>query len=160
VNSKWVSKLAPWSVVIVVIGGCGSVLYPLVQGSLEYQREVAPFHALGGYVTATGGGDMGISAGREGIGSIRLHENVGDQELAGLAPRMERFPNLHALSLSGPRVTDAGLAHLAGLGQLRLLVLDGTRVTAQARSNLKRVLPKLEIHVYGEQAESQGNGHH
>ncbi len=44
-----------------------------------------------------------------------------------LAPRMERFPNLRNLSLSGPRVTDAGLAHLAGLGQLRLLVLNGTR---------------------------------
>ena len=63
---------------------------------------------------------------------------------------MRRFPNLDTLSLSGPRVTDAGLAHLTGLGQLRALVLDGTRVTAQARSNLKRVLPKLEIHVYPE----------
>ena len=148
-SSKLVRKLAPWTAVIVVIGGCGSILYPLVQGSLEYKREVAPFRALGGYVTATGGGDMGITAGREGIGSIRLHENVGDHELASLAPRMERFPNLRDLSLSGPRVTDAGLAHLAGLGQLRLLVLNGTRVTAQARSNLKRVLPKLEINVYG-----------
>ena len=78
---------------------------------------------------------MGISAGRQGIGSIRLHQNVGDQELAGLAPRMERFPNLYTLSLSGPKVTDAGLAHLAGLGQLRLLVLDGTRVNStQVRS--------------------------
>ena len=160
VNSKLVSRLAPWCGVIVVIGGCGSILYPIVQGTLEYKREVAPFRALGGYVTATGGGDMGITAGREGIGSIRLHENVGDQELARLAPRMQRFPNLYVLSLSGTKATDAGLAHLAGLSQLRLLVLNGTRVTQTASSNLKRALPELEINVCGEQTEDQGNGHH
>jgi hypothetical protein len=160
VNSKLVSRLAPWCVVIVVVGGCGSILYPIVQGTLEYKREAAPFRALGGYVTATGGGDMGITAGREGIGLIRLHENVGDQELARLAPRMQRFPNLYVLSLSGTNITDAGLAHLAGLSQLRLLVLNGTRVTQTASSNLKRALPKLEINVYGEQTEDQGNGHH
>jgi hypothetical protein len=160
VNSKLVSRLAPWCVVIVVIGGCGSILYPIVQGTLEYKREATPFRALGGYVTATGGGDMGITAGRQGIGLIRLHENVGDQELARLAPRMQRFPNLYVLSLSGTNITDAGLAHLAGLGQLRVLVLNGTRVTQTASSNLKRALPKLEINVYGEQTEDQGNGHH
>jgi hypothetical protein len=85
-NSKLATRLAPWSAVIVVIGGCGSILYPIVQGTLAYNREEAPFRALGGYFTATGGGDMGITAGREGIGSIRLHDNVGDQELASLAP--------------------------------------------------------------------------
>jgi hypothetical protein len=39
-NSKLVSKLVPWFAVVVVIGGCGSILYPLIQGSLEYKREV------------------------------------------------------------------------------------------------------------------------
>ena len=62
---------------------------------------------------------MGIAAGRAGIAAVRLHENVGDDELAGLAARMKRFPNLRSLSLSGPKVTDAGLARLVGLGQLR-----------------------------------------
>ncbi len=147
-NSKLLSKLAPWCVVIFVIGGCGSILYPIIQGSLEYKREAASFRAVGGYVTATGGGDMGITAGREGIAHISLPESVGDEELAGLAPRMERFPNLYLLSLSGPKVTDAGLAHLVGLGQLRLLVLNGTLVTQKARLNMKRVLPKLKIDVY------------
>ena len=70
-NYKLVSKLAPWCVLVVWIGGCGSILYPLIQGTLEYNREVAPFHAIGGYVTASGGGDMGVTAGREGIRSIR-----------------------------------------------------------------------------------------
>jgi hypothetical protein len=44
-NSKLASKLAPWAVVIFVIGGCGSVIYPLVQGRLESKREAAPFRA-------------------------------------------------------------------------------------------------------------------
>ncbi len=149
-NSKLVSKLAPWCVVIFVIGGCGSLLYPHIQGSLEYRREVAPFHAVGGYVTATGGGDMGLTAGRAGIAAIRLPEGVGDEELAGFAERMQRFPNLRALSLSGPTVTDAGLAHLVGLGQLEELVLNGTRVTQKGRLNLERALPKLKIEVYGQ----------
>jgi hypothetical protein len=147
-NSKFVSKLAPWCFVIVAIGGCGSILYPLIQGSLEYKREAAPFRAVGGEVTATGGGDMGITAGREGIAHISLPESVGDEELAGLAARMQRFPSLYLLSLSGPKVTDAGLAHLVGLRQLRALVLNGTRVTQKATLNLKRALPKLTIDVY------------
>jgi hypothetical protein len=146
-SSKLVSKLAPWCIVIVAIGGCGSILYRLIQGSMEYKREGAPFHAIGGYVTASGGGDMGIAAGREGIARISLPESVGDQELAGLAARMQRFPNLYLLSLSGPKVTDAGVAHLVGLGQLRTLVLNGTRVTQKAMLSLKRALPKLRIDV-------------
>ena len=83
-NSKLVRKVAPWCIVIFVIGGCGSILYPIIQGTLEYKREEAPFRAVGGYVTASGGGDMGITAGREGIADVRLPESVGDEELAGL----------------------------------------------------------------------------
>ena len=149
-NSKFVSKLAPWCGVVFVIGGCGAILYPIIQGTLEYKREVAPFHAVGGFVTASGGGDMGLAAGREGIAAIRLPESVGDEELSSFAVRMQRFPNLRALSLSGPKVTDAGLAHLEGLGQLQQLVLDETRVTEKGRLTLKRALPKLKIDVYGE----------
>jgi hypothetical protein len=149
-NSKLVSKLTPWCVVLFVIGGCGSILYPHIQGSLEYRREEAPFRAVGGYVTATGGGDMGLTAGRAGIAAIRLPESVGDEQLAGFAERMQRFPHLRALSLSGPMVTDTGLAHLVRLGQLEQLVLNGTGVTQKGKLILERALPKLKIDVYGQ----------
>jgi hypothetical protein len=33
-NSKLMRKLPPWSVVIFVIGGCGSLLYPTIQALL------------------------------------------------------------------------------------------------------------------------------
>src|SRR5262249_26037083 len=88
----------------------------------------------------------GNACSKEGVRSTR--HNVGDQELALLVPRMKRFPNLDTISLAGPRITDAGLANLARLGQLRLVVLKGTAVTGQPRSNLQRVLPKLKIDVY------------
>ena len=73
----------------------------------------------------------------------RQFDNVGDAELATLAKRMERFPNLRALGLMGPKVTDAGLAHLKGLKQLTNVYLFDTRVTEQGKTDLRRALPKL-----------------
>lgn len=137
--------IAIWCLAALLLSSCASQLAVLIGASREWRREVAPFEALGGSVTATGGGDMGILAGREGIATIELGEKVGDLELAGLAERMERFPNLHTLCLKGPNVTDAGLAHLKGLRQLRSLILYDTRVTEEAAANLERELPQLTV---------------
>jgi hypothetical protein len=111
----------------------------------EWKSEVAPFEALGGIVTANGGGDMGIWAGRDGVAKIRLGDKAGDLELAGLAERMERFPNLHTLCLEGPNVTDVSLNHLKGLRQLHSLLLYDTLVTQEAAANLERELPRLTV---------------
>jgi len=137
--------IAIWCLVALLMSSCGSQLVLLIGRLREWKSEVAPFEALGGIVTAAGGGDMGIWAGRDGIASIRLGDKVGDLELAGLAERMERFPNLHTLCLEGPNVTDVGLNHLKGLKQLHSLLLYDTRVTEEAAANLERELPQLTV---------------
>jgi hypothetical protein len=109
-----------------------------------WNREVAPFKALGARVVATGGGDMGYLAGKEGVSRIYFNENVGDTELAALAKRMERLPNLDTLVLKGPKVADAGLVQLKGLKQLRSLILHDTLVTENGKSELRRSLPNLQ----------------
>ena len=52
---------------------------------------------------------------------------------------------LRALTLGGTKVTDKGLKHLAGLKQLRELILSGTKVTGKGKADLKKALPKLKI---------------
>src|SRR4051794_25437402 len=110
--------VAIWTIVASLIGGCCSLCAQFIGGFIEFGREVAPFEALGARVVATGGDDFGRGAGREGVSAIYFNDNVGDAVLAKLATRMERFPNLYALRLEGPGVTDAGLVHLKGLKNL------------------------------------------
>ena len=50
-----------------------------------------------------------------------------------------------AVVMRGPKVTDAGLKHLAGLKQLRKLDLTGTKVTDKGKADLKKALPNLKI---------------
>jgi hypothetical protein len=44
-------------------------------------------------------------------------------------------------------VTDAGLAHLKGLNGLRMLRLEGTKVTADGAADLMKALPELKIRM-------------
>ena len=82
-------------------------------------------------------------AGRERVARISFNENLGDAELASFGKRMESFPYLDTVILRGPKVTDAGLAHLTGLTQLTRLVLVDTFVTEKGTSELLRALPNL-----------------
>jgi hypothetical protein len=49
------------------------------------------------------------------------------------------------LSLSGTRVTDAGLKRLEGLKHLRTLVVERTLVTDGGVAQLQAVLPNLRV---------------
>ena len=49
------------------------------------------------------------------------------------------------VTLPGPKVTDAGLKHLARLKQLRKLYVYGTLVTDKGKVDLRKALPRLEI---------------
>ena len=55
------------------------------------------------------------------------------------------LPNLRTLSLAGTDVTDAGLAHLAGLPNLKTLYLGDTQVTDVGVAKLKMALPNVVI---------------
>ena len=45
----------------------------------------------------------------------------------------------------GTMITDAGLAHLKGLTGLRVLDLQGTRITDAGVRALEEALPRLEV---------------
>jgi len=130
--------------VAFLVIGCGCQVVVVIEQFRAWGKVVAPFEALGARVTATGGDDAGRFAGREGVRDIHFGENVGDDELARLIKLMESFPNLDTIVLEGPKVTDAGLAHLKSLKQLRRLILHNTRATDKGKANLRRELPNLE----------------
>jgi len=52
---------------------------------------------------------------------------------------------LSRLSLWGTKVTDAGLVHLKGLGNLKALDLSATRVTDDGVKQLQEALPNCAI---------------
>lgn len=54
--------------------------------------------------------------------------------------------SLRRVILQDTDVTDAGLEHLTEMPQLRELYLGGTRVTAAGVANLRRSLPRCQIH--------------
>jgi len=47
--------------------------------------------------------------------------------------------------LNSTSVSDAGLVHLQGLTQLKVLGLSNTQVTEAGISELKRALPELQV---------------
>jgi hypothetical protein len=51
--------------------------------------------------------------------------------------KVGRLGQLQDLSVSSPRITDAGLAHLQGLTNLSALVLNGTQISDAGLPNLK-----------------------
>ena len=89
---KKIRLLAIGFVLTAVIFETGLLFYSvhvlLFEKPREWIREAAPFRALGARVIASGGGDMGYMADREGIARIHFDENVGDEELAVLAKRI------------------------------------------------------------------------
>jgi hypothetical protein len=52
---------------------------------------------------------------------------------------------LQVLKLQHTRVSDAGLAHLRGLTELRLLVVYDTQVTDAGIRRLRQALPALQV---------------
>ena len=101
------------------------------------------------------GGVVGIDPGGEIKALVKLPKSVfrltridlvnnRDVRDPGL-PAFKDCQNLNVLDLTGTRVTDAGLAHLAGLSELTSLLLAKTRVTAKGVEGLAKVLPRCKI---------------
>jgi Leucine-rich repeat (LRR) protein len=63
---------------------------------------------------------------------------------AGLA-HLRGLTQLKGLNLSSTQVTDAGLEHLRGLTRLTYLHLSNTQVTDASVNELKKVLPNLYV---------------
>ncbi|HLH27373.1 MAG TPA: hypothetical protein VKW77_00575 [Acidimicrobiales bacterium] len=141
-----------------LVGGGACQVAEIVARCRAWDRDVAPFRALGVAVEAREGAGVGRLDTPEDILRIVFHRELGDAEIAALAGRMERFPNLRILVLQGPKVTDAGLAHLQGLKQLQTLVLRDTGVTDAGRAELRRALPGLVQILARSRGESGAEG--
>jgi hypothetical protein len=110
-------------------------------------RIIAHFRSLGGQVFASpwdAPSELQQRVGRDLLGHLRglnlSGTQVTDAELADLAELKE----LKFLWLSNTKVTDAGLAHLAGLTSLRWLGLSKTKITDAGLTHL-RGLQNLQL---------------
>jgi len=80
------------------------------------------------------------------VASISLRgPQIDDAVLAGLIPRMRSTSGLERLELLDTSVTDAGLAELKGLENLKELDLRGTKVSTTAVETLLESLDRLEV---------------
>jgi len=70
----------------------------------------------------------------------------GDEQLARLEPLQL---NLRSLDLGGTKVTDLGLAHLAGMVNLERLHLERTAVTDAGLAHLKNLTQLEYLNLYG-----------
>jgi len=78
----------------------------------------------------------------ERVTSVDLRaKGISDADLAHLSS----LRNLKKLSLSFTQVTDAGLAHVSRSANLRDLALYGTTVTDQGIKGLQKALPHCQI---------------
>jgi Leucine-rich repeat (LRR) protein len=63
---------------------------------------------------------------------------------------LARMSQLRELNLRGSRVTDAGLAQLQGLKNLKTLGLQNTKATKAGAEQLKTSLPNCRIVISGD----------
>jgi hypothetical protein len=73
---------------------------------------------------------------------------------AGLE-HLKGLTDLKILLLVGTPVTDAGLDHLKGLAKLEFVNLSGTQVTEKGIEELQKALPDLSIHRTRRATDSQ-----
>jgi Leucine-rich repeat (LRR) protein len=82
------------------------------------------------------------------------HRPIGDEEMAAVA----EFPDLRRLYLARTRVTDAGLAHLAGL-RLERLSLWHTKITDAGLPVLGRLSSLRALDIHGNPITDDGLAH-
>jgi uncharacterized membrane protein len=80
------------------------------------------------------------------IVNASLSRSFGDAQLASLAPLA---PNIVDLDLAGTRVTDAGLASVATMANLRRLRLDRTSITDAGLEHLAPLSHLQYLNLYG-----------
>ncbi len=78
---------------------------------------------------------------------LEIDEGVGfeDRDLQALAGALQSLPTLRTLSLRGSPITDAGLAHLHGLTQVREFDCMWTNVTDEGIDALQEALPRCHV---------------
>jgi len=100
------------------------------------------------YLTEIDGVQLGGMTVGEGsmdtLGNYARLSTIGDSELEEVA----QLPAMHGVTtlfLAGTVVTDAGLKHLTGLSNLRVLDVGFTQVSEKGMHDLQESLPECEI---------------
>jgi hypothetical protein len=111
---------------------------PVVVGA-DNQREqrvaLALIQSLGGQVREV----------EDRITDVTLGATITDGELSRLSEHLERQNDLELLNLRGANITDMGLKHLYGLGQLKRVLLDESGVSYAGVADLRSRLPGCQI---------------
>ncbi len=122
-----------------------------VEQYAEQQALVDEIKALGGatevesveWLGQTIGSDFATVMDR--LASVRLSgEQVDDEALLSIAPKLRRQAGLHHLALVHTRVTAVGLRELHRCENLREIDLTGTKVSSEAVAALLDALDRLE----------------
>lgn len=71
--------------------------------------------------------------------------DVSDDEVATFAKLLTAFPKLTTLQIKSAKITDAGLAHLKNLTQLKELTLEGTKVTDPGVAEFQKAMPQIKL---------------
>jgi hypothetical protein len=69
------------------------------------------------------------------------------------------FTHLHDLMLQGPKMTDAGFAHLKGLREMRKLDLICRQITDNGLANLRDMRRMQDLSIQGGRVTDSGLGH-
>ncbi len=86
--------------------------------------------------------------------SLTLGTECTNEELKGLAA-CERLTNL---SISSPKITDAGLEHLKGLTKLTSMTITTSGLTTEGIGSLRTALPNCRITSFGRGGGPPGTG--
>ncbi len=87
---------------------------------------------------------------------VKLVESSGDAILASVAPPMKAFSRVDGLQLKDGKVTDTGLASLAGMNNIEQINLEGTVITDAGLTHLKNMTSLQLLTVTGTKVTNAG----
>lgn len=86
---------------------------------------------------------------------LRYYE-VDDQQVANFTKVLQAFPRLAVLQFRSTKITDAGLAHLKALTQLRSVSLENAAITDAGLAHLKALTQLQELYLKGTKVTGAG----
>jgi hypothetical protein len=94
--------------------------------------------------------------GRAVVGVDLRYYDLSDDEVENFAKVLGAFPQLHTLQIKSAKVTDAGLAHLPRLTQVRKLSLAAAAITDTGLSHLQALNQLQELSLQGTKVTDAG----
>jgi len=156
---RWIPRSLRLFAAILTLLGVGSILWIGISVWLPYHSEQQVIQKVEGWGGRVGTETRGPEWLREIVGESRMKEfkvfdkvdavfldntEVTDAEIAHLS----KLKNLKWLGLTGTAVTNAGLAHLSGLTDLDIVDLCETNVTDAGLAHLSGLRNLENLYLY------------